>query len=430
MKNKLTHWIHRVRRSSVVLIFMVLVPVVWGAEEQKSPLTWADCVLIASQKNPDLRAAQKNLAASKASYYGSFNGYSPQITLSNTYSDSDSHNPDSRWGAQGTASMNFFNPTTNASIRSASASLRQAEASVRIASANLRFSLKQAFADLLFAQEKVRVAEKILDLRMDNSKMVTLSYESGRESKGNMLRAQAELRQAQADLASAHRDMRSSQQDLGRQLGLDEFAAVTATGTLATAPLPELPNTSLLVDQTPPVAQLEAALEIARAGLQSARSQLWPFLSGQYSRSVNGKDEFPNDTYQWNASIGLSYRLFGGGITSVYYAASAARRNLEQAAENLRSTRNQVRSNLESGWAHLADGIDQVQVQKQFLEAGQQRNKEAHVRYTSGLISFEDWELAVTDFVNSEKSAIQSAHDALVAEAQWEQALGKPLEEK
>jgi len=415
------------KKLAWVLLFF---PQIAGAAESFPPLTWRDCVAIALEKNPDLMSARKNLASARAQYYGSFNGYSPQVVFSNSINDSDSHPVDSRWQAQAQASMNFFNASENAAIRQAAATLNQAEASYRVTSSNVRDSLRQAFANLLFDQESVRVGEKILEVRQANAKMVALMYDSGRESKGNMLREKAELKQAEVDLASAVRRLRASQQELNRQLGQDGFGVVSATGTLTAAALPELPDTAALVDTNPQVAAQKSAVEISYANLKSARSNLWPFISGQYSRSFSGPTEFPNESAQWNASAVISYRLFGNGITSTYYAASSAKRGYEKAGEDLRSTRNQVRSNLESSWANLASSIDQVQVQNQFLEAARQRNDEAQIGYTSGLTSFQDWELAVADFVNFERGVIQADLSAVVSESAWLKALGKSLEEE
>jgi len=178
----------------------------------------------------------------------------------------------------------------------------------------------------------------------------------------------------------------------------------------------------------PQVEQLRMSRDLSLAGLSSARSTLWPSLSASYSRTASGAGYFP-DTLHWSAGAVVSYPLFGGGITSTYDSVKAARYTLEKAEQDLRSTFNQVRSGIESAWANFADSVDQVQVQDQFLEAVRQRNDESLIRYSSGLMSFEDWELAVADLVKYEKGVIQAERDAVVSEAAWDQASGKLLEE-
>jgi hypothetical protein len=63
----------------------------------------------------------------------------------------------------------------------------------------------------------------------------------------------------------------------------------------------------------------------------------------------------------------------------------------------------------------MADATDQIEVQNQFLVAARQRNSEAMVRYSSGLMSYENWEDVVTELVNFERSAIRAERDAMVA---------------
>jgi outer membrane protein TolC len=64
-----------------------------------------------------------------------------------------------------------------------------------------------------------------------------------------------------------------------------------------------------------------------------------------------------------------------------------------------------------------------------YLESARQRNDEATIRYSSGLMTYENWEIVVTDLVNFERSSIRSKRDAVVSEASWEQSIGKTLEE-
>ena len=367
-----------------------------AAQEQPAPaskpLTWADCVALALRKNPDLASSFAAAEAQRAAYRGSFNGVMPSLTLSNGYSDSSSNLTGNRWSAQATADMDLFNPAKLAGIRSASASLTQAEANRRLTSASVRFNLWQAFMQVLFAERSIEVNRRILQLRDNDARLVALRYDSGRESKGNMLRAKAQLQQAQADLNQAMRNLRADQTALDRQLGLDEFQRVEATGTLTALPPPAFPeDPSSWLARRPDVAVQQAVVEGARASLSSARSSLWPTLSGNYTRGRLGRDEFPSSGYSWIGGLTLSYPLFGGGPTSTYYAIKAADRSLERAQQDLRSVRDQAVTDLETSWASYAGAVDQVSVQEQLLEAARQRNDEADVRYASGLLTYDNW---------------------------------------
>ena len=72
---------------------------------------------------------------------------------------------------------------------------------------------------------------------------------------------------------------------------------------------------------------------------------------------------------------------------------------------------------------------DQVRGQQAFLEAARQRRAESDVRYRSGLMTYEEWQLVVIDLVNFEKSFLRSEQNLLLAEAQWRFAAGQQLGE-
>lgn len=393
-------------------------------------LTWDDCVEAALRGNPDLASASKASEASRASYYQSFNGLLPSLTLSNGWSTSSSARGSPSYSASGTAGLDLFNAGTIASIRSSRASLSQSEAALRSASSSLRLSLRRAFAQTLSAEKSVEVSRLILAMREKDAQLVTLRYQSGHEYKGNMLNAKAQLLQAKASLARSLRDLDTARRSLDRQLGFDAFEQVAATGTLAAAPPPELPaRLDELVDARPDVAQQRAAVRGAEASVASSESSLWPSLSGSYSRTRSDSVEFPSRNYSWSAGATLSYPLFGGGPTSTLFGVKSAKRSLERAREDLRATRDSALVDLESSWASYASAVDQVQVQDALLEAARQRNAEADIRYASGLLNFDNWELIVSGRVSAEQSAIQTRLNAVVAQAAWERALGKALGE-
>ncbi len=391
-------------------------------------LSWEDCVAIALRNNPELFSAKNAKESSRYAYYGSFNGFLPQLSLSNSVTDSKGADRSSRWRAEAAASMNLWDASRLASIRSASALADQAEAGLRQASASLRFTLRQAFVQLVVAQRGIDVSSSILEVRRKGAELVTLRYNSGRESKGNMLRAKAQRLAAQVAMAQAERDLRAAQMALNRELGLDSFGLVLASGSLAVGEVPSLPasfHPSLSL--RPDVAAQQALLRAAEAALSQARSPLWPSVSASYTRSTTGPTEFPNNRYNWSATGLLSYPLFGGGLTSTLFNTASARRSLERARQELRAARNRALAELESSWASFAGAAQQVEVQEALLEAARQRNDEADIRYASGLLSFDNWEIIVSDRVNIERSALQSQANAAVAEAAWHRALGRPL---
>lgn len=334
------------------------------------------------------------------------------------------------WQAQANTSLSVINPTAWATIRSNSALFDQSQANFRVSATTVLLNLYKSYAGLLYAQEQGHVAQDIYTLWKTNASMIGLRYDSGRESKGNRMRTDADLLQAQSGLAQAGRDLRVAQESLGQVLGEDHFRTLVVTGTWSVAALsPEPPDLDELINREPRILAQSALVRQNRAMLQSSRSTLLPTLSLNYNRGWQGDSEFPT-TPSWVFSGVAALPLFGGGPTAVFYASSAAKRNLEKAELDLRSLRNQVRTDILSAWSAYAQAQEQVQVQKAYLDSGRQRREESDVRYRSGLMSYEEWQLVINDLVNFEKSYLKSEQSLILAEAQWRFARGEELAQR
>lgn len=412
----------------VAVLLLALIP--GGARAgEVVPLTWEQSVAEAARANPTLASSRLSVDASRASYYSSFNGFLPSLSLSNSVSESNSSRMPS-YSASASASLTLFSAGQAASIRSASASLNAAEASLRAASATLRASLRQTYAALLFAQASLETARRIIEIRRHDSELVTLRYEAGRESKGNMLRAKAQMLQAEAAVSSAERDLRTARRSMARQLGREGFEEFNATGAFLSEPPPPQPADfrSLLPLRTD-VSIAEASLRSSKASLDSANSVFWPTLSASYSRSRGGPTEFPSRTNSWSAGASVSYALFGGGPAAAYLNTKASRLGYEKTQSDLSAARQAALSDLETVWSNYADAAEQVEVQEALLRAARQRNDEADVRYGSGLLSFDNWEVIVSDRVSTERQALSARRAAMDAETAWHRALGRALGE-
>lgn len=394
-------------------------------------LTWDDCVRAAFEKSPDLLSATRASEQGRASWLQSYNGVLPSASLSNSYASGSATNGRAGYSAAASASMSVFDMGKIASIRSASASYDQTLASLRSASASVRFALRQAYANVLFAEESVDVARTVLAIRKTGADMVTLRYQSGHEYKGNMMNAQAQQLQAEIGLAQAIRSLRSTRRAFARQLGFDDFAEVTATGTLsAAAPPPPPTDESSLVEHRPDVQLQEAVLKSAKASVASSETSLWPSLTANYARTRGSAPrEFPGSPYGWTAGATLSLPLFAGGPTAAYFSIAASKRGLEKAEQDLRVSRDAAVVDLENAWASYANAVDQALVQRATLASSRQRNDEADVRYASGLLTFDNWTVIVSQRVSDEQSAVQTVRDAVVAQAAWEKSLGRVLGE-
>lgn len=404
----------------LLLCLLCLWPLASRAEEP--PLTWAEVVREAFTHNPSLAGSQAAQNAAKARYHASFNGFLPRLSLGQSYGANPASSQ-SRWNSSANASWTIWSAGQAADIRQTSAALAQARAERQTNSAQARYDLFSAFAQLLYAQESQGVSQRVLDLRRQYAELVSVKYRSGLEYKGNQMQSEADLAQAEADLAQTARDRKSSQVELSRQLERETASEISVVGDWSTLPLaaPKLP------DQNPQVTSAQAALDQARARETAALRVWWPTLSAQYSRSRQGED-FWGDHLNWSGGATLSISLFSGGLTAPWYDAAIAAYDRAQKEAALRETQGKVLSSLAQAVSALAQTRDQERVAEKYLAASRQQNDEAALRYTSGLMNFENWQSVVSRWASAEKSALRARRDAALAQAAWARAAGQPLE--
>jgi outer membrane protein TolC len=101
---------------------------------------------------------------------------------------------------------------------------------------------------------------------------------------------------------------------------------------------------------------------------------------------------------------------------------------LSQAQADERSNRDGVTLTLEQSWTNWQNAIDTASVQKEALQAAEEREKIARVEYTNGLITFDNWTIIEDALVQAQKTLLAAQANAFIAEAQWIQAQGGTLE--
>jgi outer membrane protein TolC len=396
----------------------------------EGPLTLDDCLSEAAENNPDLAAAVAAVQKATYDYRASYGPLLPQVSANAQSSKNRSPAGSSGGGVTSdnasygvSASQSLFTGGKNrAAVDLASANLESVTADLDGARATLSFDVWKAFADLLFAQEQIELSQQILKRRQENLALLQLRYEGGMENKGALLLMQASEREAEFGVAQAKRNLRVAQRELARALGRRETDQIRVTGKLEA----ELPETSVdleaLAAQTPTHRKTVAQLRFARAGLASAKSQYYPDVSANASASKTGDNWMP-DQDEWFLGVTLNFPFFTGGQNVMNVR--GARAQIVQAEETLKLTDAQLVFNLEQTLAGYGDAVEQTVVRSGFLHAEEVRAEIARSQYSSGMLSFEDWDRIENGLISSQKDDLSGRLNAVLAEASWERVQGK-----
>jgi len=421
------------RSSPVFTILLLLCGSLSGACAEET-LTWDDCLAEAKKNNPALISAAEGIKQQKAgkaiaasSFYPQINASADGSTLKRDSGDSGSSTTSDSYSYGVSGSQLVFDgfKTLN-DAKAASQNINAAKENYRFTSSEVRLNLRNAFINLLKAQELVRVAEEILKIRRDDFELITLRYESGLEHKGALLTSEANLAQADLELMQARRDIEFAQRQLTQQLGRTEFRPMYVKADFTVLERArENPDFEAIVKNNPSLLQAMAKKNVANYGIKSAYGNFSPTLSGNVGTSRSG-EHWPPDEDQWNTGLSVSMPIFEGGLRLAQV--SQAKAAFAQARENERSTRDTAIVSLADTWTGLQDALDTVEVRRKQLEATEVRSKIAEAQYSTGFISFDNWIIIENNLVTAKRSYLESQANALYTEASWIQAKGETLE--
>jgi len=401
-----------------------------AAQDASLELSWDDCVREALSGNSALKAKKLAIEQYRYLYLAGYNAYLPSVNVSHSVSRGGGAGvpPSNRWSFGLSASEPIFNLKAISSIKSSRISYEKAAADYRGESASLRAGLYSAFVSLLVAQEKVRVQNKIMTIREENARLIKLKYDSGRESRGNMLYASALADLAVADAQKAGRALNIARRGLLSGLGSAEYRPVTAKAELQ-SPEYEL-NTGAIraaLENIPQVISFEKSVESARQKLLSARYDLFPTLNASQALNWSGPGEFPSDR-SWSMGLSLSLPLLSNGITFYPNNTGAARASLKGAEESLRDLKVSLENDIISAYDDFLNARDTAASNVNVLKANEERYKESQIKYMAGRISFIDLENVEQSMVDNQLNQLQFLLNVNTKKIALENLLGVGLE--
>jgi outer membrane protein TolC len=285
------------------------------------------------------------------------------------------------------------------------------------------YSLKEAFSNLVYAQESLSLSQSILDRRESNYRLVKVRFENGRENKGSVLLAEAYRGQAELDVIKAKDGLQVAQSRLKTLMNRDHLDDITVEGEVPLMSLNDLKGDYQDQAIQTPTYNKAHALEMASTGdISVAQSAFLPSLDLTGNVTRQGTDYFPQNE-RWNAAVTLTIPLFDGlrdkalltSAVKAKYSLSAQKKNaLLELLPKLRDAQNQAKQ-----------GDIKYTIDKKFQDAASTRAEIARAKYNNGLITFEDWDIIESELITRQTNFLASKRDRIIKYAAWENQLGK-----
>ncbi|MBF0504314.1 MAG: TolC family protein [Candidatus Omnitrophica bacterium] len=411
------------------IVFLLICQPLWADEK----LTWQDCLLQASLQHPDLLSAKEGIRQSKDIKKITASTLWPQASgnisvsqlKSDTSADMASKTTNYAYGVSG-SQLIFDGFKTINNVKASGENVKASERNFQFVSSQVRLRLRTAFINLLKAQSLIQLTKDIYEIRKQSVELIVKYYNSGMENSGSLLTAQANLAQAQFEINQAQRGLEVAQRSLLKEIGAKTIESLQAQGDFdISTKYKDRPDFDILVDQHPQLLQLIAQKNAASFDVKAGQGNLWPAVS-----LVGGADHsdknWPPKASSTNVGVELSWPFLDGG--SRIAQLDQAKSLFKSLQDQQQSVRDTLEVSLEQAWSNLQDAIEQVDVQKKFLAADQERSRIAQQQYSIGLLTFNDWTIIEDNLVSSKKTFLNAQANALLAEANWIAAQGRTLE--
>ena len=406
-------------------------------------LTWEQCVQEAARNYPDLRSATEAVRQAEAQRAVDYGGLLPSLSVSTggnrsgNFSGSagaqssfsgTSVSRDGSWTMVASASQLLYDGgKTRNTVESRKETVNAMWHASDVISASTRYALRNAFAQLLTAQQQLRLTAEIVDIRQHSLRLIGLLYKSGSENSGSLSKARADLTAAEYEVSQAKRGLEMAQAVLCTQLGRRALSPVAVTGSfVASESAKAAPDFDRLVREHPSYLQASSQKEASRYSLMAARSAFVPKVSLSSSVGNNSSANLPPNRVDWQVGVNVAVPIYQGGTGRA--TVSLARAAYNKSAADEESSYFLVMRTLEQAWKGFRDAAGNVEVQKQYLDAATERARIAEAQYSAGLVSFNDWTIIEDNLVTAKKSYLSARSTLLTTEAAWVQAKGGTIE--
>lgn len=224
-------------------------------------------------------------------------------------------------------------------IKLAELEVEAAELELEASRVELLNDARQAFVELLVAQEKVSLSEQVLEHAERARQMVAERVEEGAQSRYDLLRMELEEAEVLAEHYQTLAEARQAQLEVAKFItkpGEARRAVWVAEGELDSGEATDEPSWEAVRAEHPMLRSAERALKSADAAIDLARAERWPELEV----GLGGLFTVDESSFNIIASIGMELPFFDRGqaeIARAQASAIAAQRIMELHETELRA---------------------------------------------------------------------------------------------
>jgi len=377
----------------------------------------------------------------RAAYSGYLPTFSTTANLSNNYSGGPSRvdpvtgevitgsNTSTSVGFGASTSYDLFTGFRRGSdISAAKAQRSSAEAGLDYFRAQNRLTTTRSFVQALQAGSLVRVRRESIRRAEEQFRIAIAKLATRSVNIADSLQAALNVAQAQLQLVGDEQQLAANEAALARAIG--ETGRVEATEDSSLLRVLTIADTAALIgeamNRAPETVRAEANERAARANHGVARAQYFPILSLSADTRLAGNRV--ND-YQFfssrNLGLGLSWQIFNRFQRETQVA--RARSDLETAVTQAADVRRRVGADMVTRLASLKAAEERIRIAQRNVETLRALVRVQLERYRIGSIDNDFLSRAQEQLNNAESEAVRARFDYVLAKAEIEALLGRPL---
>jgi outer membrane protein TolC len=315
--------------------------------------------------------------------------------------------------------------TTNG-VRAAERNVVAAERRLDAARQGVALNVKEAFFGSLLTSEVVAVTTKAREQAERRLKTAQQRFEAGVATRLDILQAQVALANANTQVIRAGNAARVARQGLAVAIGLDPSASVEPEGSLAWEP--ETLDVEALVakaiENRADLKELQSLEDAARYAVKIAEAANKPNVA-MTGTATWFDNEQQNGQTIWSVGVGVSIPIFNGFADSA--RVRQAESGVRQAEIGQEALTNAIAFQVRQSTLAYQEAVAVLTAQEETLAQANEALRIANLSFENGLITSVELADAELGRTQAELLHVQALHDALVAKARLEKALGVPL---
>ncbi|MEX0332796.1 MAG: TolC family protein [Puniceicoccaceae bacterium] len=411
-----------------------------GASTIPAVLDYETVVALARENNYSIRQAEARLEEAEGQTLNARSGRLPRLELLGGYSRVDENKlesfegspigDDQAWSLDLQASQQLYSGgAITSGIDSAMASQSAAEAQYSQAVQDALLVVHEAWFRVLLNREEVTVRQAAVDLLERQLQTTRDRYETGSDSRFELLRAEVALANGKPQLIRAKNDFRLSIVDLLLYLGLEipEEVNTQIVGELTYKPN-EIDLSSALSmarQNRPEYISLDRSIDAAEAQVRGARSGGLPNLNlvAGYGIQKSGFSNALDDTrHGWTVGLQGSWTIWDGQATRGNVLSAQSRlRQSELARSELDLL---VGSEIRQALSSIQEAEELVEASRKVVDQAEEVLELAEDRYSVGSVIQLDIYEAQLSLTRARTNAVQALHDYNIAVARLKRAVG------